>query len=181
MNNKNYSKISVTECAKLFMNLEQKENFGSKIHKFIENYLNKGKIPTVNSEEEKKVFLHFKEFLDDHPFYEFLYSEKEINYTYKKKIISGKIDAVFKNKNNPNEYIIIDWKVMRDLDYNSNKRYVYTMNLYSKMLQKELSENIKIKMFLVLLHQSRISYILKPCEESKLTLNQLLDSTHKHS
>lgn len=180
MNDKNYSKISVTQCAKLFMNLEQKENFGSKIHKFIENFLNNGQIPTVNSEEEKKVFLHFKEFLNDHPFYEFLYSEKEIKYTYKKKIITGKIDAVFKNTNNPNEYIIIDWKIMRDLDFNSNKTYMYIMNLYSKMLQKHLGENIKIKMFLVLLHQSRISYILKPCQESKLSLEQLLDSAYKH-
>lgn len=85
MNNGSCSKMSVTQCAKLFMNLEQKENFGTKIHKFIENFLNSGQIPTVNSEEEKKVFLHFKEFLDDHPFFEFVYSEKEINYTYKKK------------------------------------------------------------------------------------------------
>lgn len=70
---------------------------------------------------------------------------------------------------------------MRDLDFNSNKTYTYIMNLYSKMLQKHFGENIKIKMFLVLLHQSRISYILKPCQESQLSLDQLLDSAHKHS
>lgn len=167
-------KISVTKCAKLFMSHEDKINFGTKIHKYIETYFKTNKNPIVNNEDEKKIFLHFKEFLKDHPFYELIGCEKEINYVYKNKKIVGKIDAIFRNVNSPKNIIIVDWKIKKDLDYSENKSYWYIMNLYAKMLQKEMP-NARIQMYLVLLHQHRASYVLVPCSDVAFTLDQLLD------
>lgn len=173
-------KISVTQCAKLFMDVEERQNFGTKIHKYIEYYFKTNTNPIVNSEDEKKIFLHFKEFLKDHPFYELVECEKDISMIYKNKKIVGKVDALFKHKTNENEYILVDWKIMKDLDFDRNKRYWFIMNLYSKILQEQLHTN-KIKLFLVLLHQHRSSYILIPCSETKYSLRELLDlSLTKH-
>lgn len=172
--------ISVTKCAKYFMLAENNQNFGTKIHKYIEKYLKTRTNPIVNSEDEKRIFLHFKEFLKDHPYYEFIEAEKNICYRYKNKNITGKIDALFKHKLVSNEYIIVDWKIMKDLDFEKNKKYWFIMNIYCKILQ-ELMPNTKIKMFLVLLHQHRNSYILIPCSETNYSLKELLDlSLPKH-
>lgn len=166
--------ISVTKCAKLFMAREEKINFGTKIHKYIESYFKTKKNPVVQTEDEKKIFLHFKEFLRDHPYFELIGCEKELQYIYKNKKIVGKIDAVFRNINSPKDVIIVDWKIKKDLDYTENKSYSYILNLYSKMLQNEMP-NIRVKMYLVLLHQHRVSYILVPCNNISYSLDELLD------
>lgn len=166
--------ISVTTCAKMFMTNENKNNFGTKIHKYIENHLKTGQKMCVENEDEKKICLHFKEYLKDHPYLKLVECEKEIEYIYKNKKIVGKIDAVFKNINEPNEISIIDWKIKSDLSYDDNKSYSYIMNLYSKILQKEFPNAI-IKMFLVLLHHHKLSYIIIPCSDIDYSLEELLD------
>lgn len=169
-------KISVTKCAELFMDIGNKQNFGTKMHKYIETYLKTKTHPVVNSEDEKKIYMHFLEFLKDHPFYEFVESEKEISYVYKKRKIVGKIDAIFRNKNDPDEYIVIDWKIMKDLDFERNKKYWYSINLYTKIFRKNINrDGLKIRMYLVLLHQDRASYIIKPYNESGFSLLELLE------
>ncbi|QKE44551.1 hypothetical protein Yalta_104 [Yalta virus] len=166
--------ISVTNCAKLFMSYKDKINFGTKIHKYIESFFKTRINPIVETEDEKKIFLHFKEFLRDHPYYELVECEKDISYIYKNKKIVGKIDAVFRNVNSPKDIIIVDWKVKKDLDYSDNKSYEYILNLYAKMLKNEMPQN-RIRMFLVLLHQHRASYVLVPVNNISQTLDKLLE------
>lgn len=168
--------ISVTECMKKIVNSGRNKNEaakGTKLHDIFDNFLKTKKKPTNLDNDEIMIFNMFIEFLNDFNHCTLFGSEKEIEYLYKSKKIKGKIDAIFYDEK-LDEIHIVDWKITSNLSFETVQQYGCVLNIYAGMFQKLYPEYKKIKLYLVLLHQQNMSYILVPIQLLKLTLDQIL-------
>ncbi|MEI0557650.1 UvrD-helicase domain-containing protein [Brachyspira intermedia] len=87
----------------------------------------------------------FKKLFENHHIQNILNGDEEIvsrEHTYQhdngKKIITGKIDIITKNKND--EYYILDYKVSEESEYNINK-YQDQLNIYKFMFEEVMKTN----------------------------------------
>ena len=167
--------ISVTECMKRIVNKNRDEaKKGTKLHDIFHKYLKTQRYPSKLDSDETKIFNMFIEFMDDFGYYKLIDSEKDVEYDYKGVKVKGKIDAIFYDEN-LNEIHIIDWKITPDISFESIQRYGCVMNIYAGMFQKQYPEYKKVKAYLVLMHQTKKSYIIVNIKISKLTLDQILE------
>ena len=167
--------ISVTECMKSIVNKGRDDaKKGTKLHNIFDIFLKTKQYPSNLSCDEIKIFNMFIEFLDDFSHYTLIGSEKDIEYIYKDHKVKGKIDAVFLD-DKLKEVHIIDWKIVRDLSFESVQRYGCVLNIYAGIFMRQHPEYTKVKASLVLMHPKRMSYILVPILMSKMTLEQILE------
>lgn len=169
--------ISVSECASYAIKKNELGKYGTKMHLYFDNYFKKSKIPSNLDSKDKKIFDMFLEFLDDIKDYILIESEKSISYNYGKHKINGCIDAIFGKENDKTEIIIVDWKIMKEISEERYLKYTYVMNMYTKMLCHEYPIIKNIRKWIVMLHNSHISYVIVPVKDCSLSLDEMIKNS----
>jgi len=143
---------------------------GSLVHYYIEWFLKEGIKSKVNPKIQTEID-YFHKFLDDYKWLEPVQLEYII---YDKDLkIAGTIDALFRDKENPDDYYIIDWKSNKTISLKNNvnfksplsylnqsdfNNYSLQLSLYKYILEKNLGINIK-DTYLIHFNSSNNNYV----------------------
>lgn len=147
---------------------------GTALHLDIERYWNQA--PVENTSLEYKHFLHF---VEDHshlvPF------RTEWTVFHEEMKLSGSIDMIFEDPDEPGALIIMDWKNVKEIVYDTNFNkygltpftkdlpdtnfwhYTLQLNVYKTILEQKYNKHIT-KLFLVIFHSNQSDYELIPVE-----------------
>jgi hypothetical protein len=164
---------------------------GTYLHSQIESYLKK-----INFDSESKEFKLFLEFYKNEiKKRNLVFSDAEKMIFSNKHNIAGTIDCLFQ-KNNKDEYVMIDWKrskkliidgrprvfgygyalsELSSLDNSSYNRYCLQQNIYKYLVETEYSMKIS-SMQLVVLHEIYSTYFVVTVPEMKKEAQIILNS-----
>lgn len=170
--------ISVTECSEIYLNKHKNltTKLGIKIHKYIEEYLTKNKIPIFKTENspEEIIFKQFLNFLKAIPHLSFYKAEKKISYIYKEYLMKGRIDAIFKDPEHE-IYHLFDWKISHDMNSEQYHKNVLIQNMYKKIFPMSFEQPIQIHAYLIIFHHEHMNYIIYKIPNNNISLEQILD------
>ena len=144
--------------------MREQIELGTELHKDIENfYNNKHK---VNTSIEFRQFSEFAEYANN--VLELEAYRTEWNVYDDNFMLSGTIDMVFRKKNDPFVFYLVDWKRSRNLNEGHNYRYMIQLNLYKQIL--EMNYGIQVhKLLLVSFHPSNIRYQIVDIPDKKVS------------
>lgn len=149
---------------------KEASQLGTKMHKCIEQYINKERVDEPDTKEFLMFLSFWKEFGEKYPFLEPYRTEWIV---YDEDIpLAGSIDCVLENKNG--ELVILDWKrskeikmsnryekgfgIFSEYDNCNYSHYTLQLNIYRTILERKYKKRVA-HMLLVVLHPNQDSYI----------------------
>lgn len=164
-------------------------SLGTEVHDFAENYLNNLN-PEIKDESLQPYLDNVKTLIEeikkDYPeVYEpellFQIQIKDLFDIQQDFIFSGKIDAIFKNKD---EYLIVDWKTSKDDSKSSEYRRQLLSYKKALSIEKKIPEdNIKVAIGYVGLRSKintgKINYLFDDAQPRKTAINTLKKHVEK--
>lgn len=144
--------------------MREQIGLGTDLHKDIENFYNSKH--EVNTSIEFRQFSEFAEYANN--VLELEAYRTEWNVYDDNFMLSGTIDMVFRKKNDPFVFYLVDWKRSRNLNEGHNYRYMIQLNLYKQIL--EMNYGIQVhKLLLVSFHPSNIRYQIVDIPDKKVS------------
>lgn len=169
---------------------KEKARYGAETHAQIERFFVEGEKPDTPTPEFANQFLPFEKKIAEKGKMDFLVAEKKIQSLG----LSGIIDAAFFLKENPNEIVLIDWKVNAKLpatnfyekgkppiEHLQNAKLVVAqlqLNAYKAMWENSTDQKVK-HMFVVQLHKNLESYKVHRVPDFQKEIKDMLASLPK--
>ena len=154
--------------------MREQIELGTELHTNIENFYNNK--PKINTSIEFHQFREFAEYATN--VLELEAYRTEWNVYDDNFMLSGTIDMVFRKKNDPFVFYLVDWKRSRNSNDGHIYRYTIQLNLYKQILERNYGIQVH-KLLLVCFHPTNIRYQIVDIPDKKVS-KYLNHSTEIH-